>query len=65
MVKGKELSGVQVFADNYWNSQFVNDYAISVIPRFILRDPNGKIVKADAARPSSPSLEGELDALLD
>jgi hypothetical protein len=24
-----------------------------------------KIVKADAARPSSPSLEGELDALLE
>jgi thiol-disulfide isomerase/thioredoxin len=65
MVKGKELGGVQVFADNDWNSQFVKDYAISGIPRFILIDPNGKIVKADAARPSSPSLEGELDALLD
>jgi thiol-disulfide isomerase/thioredoxin len=65
MVKAKELGGVQVFADNDWNSQFVKDYAISGIPRFILIDPNGKIVKADAARPSSPSLEGELDALLD
>jgi len=34
------------------------------IPRFILIDPNGKIVKADAARPSSPDLEKELDVLL-
>ncbi|WP_232758883.1 thioredoxin family protein [Flavobacterium sp. ALD4] len=65
MVKGKELGGVQVFVDNDWNSQFVKDYAISGIPRFILTDPNRKIVKADAARPLSPSLEGEVDALLD
>lgn len=64
MVKSKELGGVQVFADNDWNSKFVKDFNITGIPRFILIDPNGKIVKADAARPSSPSLETELDALL-
>lgn len=64
MVKAKELGGVQVFADNDWNSQFVKDLNITGIPRFILIDPNGKIVKSDAARPSSPNLELELDALL-
>jgi thiol-disulfide isomerase/thioredoxin len=64
MVKSKELGGVQVFADNDWNSKFVKDYNITGIPRFILIDPNGKIVKADAARPSSPSLLEELDVLL-
>ncbi|CAM2829876.1 TlpA family protein disulfide reductase [Flavobacterium frigoris] len=64
MVKGKELGGVQLFSDNDWNSQFVKDFHITGIPRFILIDPNGKIVKADAARPSSPGLEAELDALL-
>jgi thiol-disulfide isomerase/thioredoxin len=64
MVKDKELGGVQVFADNDWNSQFVKDYKINGIPRFILIDPNGNIVKADAERPSSPGLQEELDKLL-
>lgn len=64
MIKEKELGGVQVFADNDWNSQFVKDFNITGIPRFILIDPNGKVVKADAARPSSPKLQEELDVLL-
>lgn len=64
MIKEKELGGVQVFADNDWNSQFVKDFNITGIPRFILIDPNGKIVKADAPRPSSPRIQVELDALL-
>lgn len=64
MVKEKELSGVQLFADNDWNSKFVQEYKITGIPRFILIDPKGNIVKADAARPSSDELIKELDSLL-
>ncbi|TDE06141.1 TlpA family protein disulfide reductase [Flavobacterium hiemivividum] len=64
LIKDKELGGVQVFADNDWNSQFVKDYNITGIPRFIIIDPNGNIVKADAPRPSSPTIEAEFDALL-
>jgi alkyl hydroperoxide reductase subunit AhpC len=64
MVESKELVGVQVLADNDWDSQYVKDLNIWGIPRFILIDPNGNIVKADAARPSSPDLEKELDVLL-
>lgn len=64
MIKEKELGGVQVFADNDWNSRFVQDYKITGIPRFILIDPSGNIVKADAARPSSEDLVKELDKLL-
>lgn len=56
MVKSKELGGIQLMADNDWNSQFVKDYAIEGIPRFILIDPNGNIVSADAPRPSDPKL---------
>jgi thiol-disulfide isomerase/thioredoxin len=63
LIKDKELGGVQVLADNDWNSQFVKDYYISGIPRFILVDPNGKILKADAPRPSSPTIEAEFDSL--
>ena len=64
LIKDKELGGVQVFADKDWNSQFVKDYNITGIPRFILIDPNGNVVKADAQRPSSPTIEAEFDALL-
>jgi len=56
MVKDKDLGGVQLMADNDWKSKFVQDYAIQGIPRFILIDPNGNIVSADAPRPSDPKL---------
>lgn len=55
-VAEKKLGGIQLFADNDWNSQFAKDYAIEGIPRFILIDPNGNIVSADAPRPSDPKL---------
>ena len=64
MVNQKQLGGVQLIADNDWNSKFVTDYGIQGIPRFILIDPNGNVVEADASRPSSPDLLKKLDALL-
>ncbi len=56
MVAEKELGGIQLFADSDWKSQFVQDYKINGIPRFILVDPQGNIVSADAPRPSSEEL---------
>ncbi|MEZ4857739.1 MAG: TlpA disulfide reductase family protein [Flavobacteriaceae bacterium] len=64
MVTEKELSGVQLFADNNWDSKFVREYYINGIPRFILIDPNGTIVTPDAPRPSSPKLRELLKRLL-
>lgn len=64
MIQEKELGGVQVFADNDWNSKFVQDYKITGIPRFILVDPQGNIVKSDAPRPSSTELLSLLDSIL-
>ncbi len=64
MVNQKELGGVQLFADMDWNSQFVKDYGIQGIPRFILIDPAGNVLEADASRPSNPDLRKKLDALL-
>ena len=64
MIKEKELGGVQIFADNDWNSKFVQDYKITGIPRFILIDPQGNIVKAEAPRPSSTELSTLLDSVL-
>lgn len=63
-VKEKELGGIQLFADNNWNSKFIKDYGVNSIPRFILIDPSGKVVSADAARPSSAQLQVQLDSLL-
>jgi thiol-disulfide isomerase/thioredoxin len=56
MVKEKELGGIQVFADSDWKSQFVEDYLIKGIPKFILLDPQGNIVTANAPRPSDKKL---------
>jgi thiol-disulfide isomerase/thioredoxin len=52
MVKEKDLKGYQLFADKDWNSDFVKEYLILGIPRFILIDPEGNIVNSNAPRPS-------------
>lgn len=64
MVADEGLGGVQLIADNNWNSKFVTDYAIDGIPRFILIDPDGNIVHADAPRPSSPEIKVLLNEVL-
>lgn len=57
MVADEQLGGMQLYADNNFESQFILDYGINAIPRFILIDPSGNIVDADAARPSDPKLK--------
>ncbi len=61
MVKEKDLKGIQIFADNDWNSQFVQEYGIKGIPRFILVDKNGNILNADAPRPSDAGIRTLID----
>ena len=71
MVNDKELGGTQLFADKTYkggaiadiNTNFIRDYAIEGIPRFILIDPEGNIVDADAPRPSNPKLRTLFDEL--
>ncbi|PTR01150.1 AhpC/TSA family protein [Mucilaginibacter yixingensis] len=63
-VKTHELSGTQLLAENEWKSDFVKKYNVNSIPRFILLDPDGKIISADADRPSAASLQVLLDKLL-
>ncbi|MFL9843170.1 TlpA family protein disulfide reductase [Flavobacterium rhizosphaerae] len=64
MVESQSLGGTQLFADNDWNSEWTKGFGINSIPRFILIDPQGNIVNADAPRPSDPSLKQKLDKLL-
>lgn len=62
-IVNKKLGGVQLFADNALKSSFVTDYSISVIPRFILIDPQGNIVESNAPKPSEKKLISLLDGL--
>jgi thiol-disulfide isomerase/thioredoxin len=63
-VTDKHLGGVQLFADKNWNSDFIKAFGVNSIPRFLLIDPDGKVLNADAARPSSPRLTELLESLL-
>ena len=64
MVEEKSLGGIQLFADNDWKSAFTQAYGINSIPRFILIDPKGNVVDADAKRPSDPALTTQLNSLV-
>ncbi|TXD47880.1 TlpA family protein disulfide reductase [Polaribacter sp. IC073] len=63
MIIDKELGGMQLMADSDWKSQFIEDYMIKGIPRFILLDPQGNIVNANAPRPSDKKLVTTLNGL--
>ncbi|MGN6420410.1 MAG: TlpA family protein disulfide reductase [Pseudobacter sp.] len=58
------LKGVQLMADNAFNSDFIKDFNIAAIPRFILIDKEGRIISANALRPSNKKLSEELDKYL-
>lgn len=52
----KNLGGIQLLADQQFDSDFIKAYGIIAIPRFILIDPKGNIIKADAPKPSDVAL---------
>lgn len=56
MIEEQKMKGIQLFADDNFNSKFIKEYKISGIPRFIFLDPNGNIIEANAPRPSSKEL---------
>ena len=57
MITEKEMGGIQLFSDKNWKSDFIAAFKVNSIPRFILIDPNGVVVDADAPRPSSPKFD--------
>lgn len=63
-VTDKQLSGTQLFAGKTVLSDFIKTFEVNSIPRFILIDPAGNVVDADAARPSDPRLQKQLSSLL-
>ena len=60
MVEEEQLKGLQTFTQGAWSSNLCKKYNINGIPRFILIDPNGNIVRANAERPS-----GKISEILD
>ena len=64
MVKDKNMQGLQLFAENEWRASIVRDYKISGIPRFLLIDDQGKIISANAPRPSSEKIKFQLAEML-
>ncbi len=64
MVANKQLGGLQLFADKSFDSEFMDAYAVNSIPRFILIDPQGRIVDAEAPQPSFDKTKTLLDELL-
>ena len=65
MVDEEGLMGLQLFADNSFNSAFAKAFQISAIPRFVLIDKEGKIVSANAPRPSDEKGIDEIFKTLD
>jgi len=59
LVKEKELGGIQLFAPDE-NITFFKEYFLSGIPRFILIDKYGKIIDANAYKPSNPKLKEQI-----
>ena len=59
----KEMHGVHVITGG-WSTQFMDDYAINGIPRFMLFDADGKVFDLTTPRPSSDEIRPILDSLL-
>ncbi len=65
MIKEKKLGGIQLLADRTTTgkSEFLKNYRIEEIPRFILIDPKGNIITHNAPRPSMKELKELFDSL--
>lgn len=62
MVTKDQLKGIQLHVGP--TASFLDEYMINGIPRFIILDREGKIVKAQAPRPSNPETAKLFDELL-
>lgn len=63
-VREKDLKGIQLIVNKDNDNDFIRKLNVYSIPRFILIDPDGKIVDANALRPSDKKLKEQLERLL-
>jgi thiol-disulfide isomerase/thioredoxin len=64
MVKQLQLTGMNYRASNAVKQQIYNQFNLQYIPRYILIDKKGKVVDADAKRPSDPATVTDINKLL-
>jgi thiol-disulfide isomerase/thioredoxin len=64
VVAREKMEGIQLIADKAKQSAFIKAYAIRSIPRFILIDPKGNVVDANAKPPGDPALTAQLEIVL-
>lgn len=61
-IKKESLGGTQLMAEGDWKSDVTQGYNIQGIPRFLLIDAEGKIVSANAPRPSSAETKALIES---
>ena len=57
----EQLPGIQIFAGDRARDELMTPYKIKGIPRFILVGKDGKLIFADAPRPSSAEVKAVID----
>ena len=65
MVAEKNIGGIHLYDDEGLNSDFMRAFSVSLIPRFMMIDAQGKIITANAPRPSSKEVRKFIDGYLD
>ena len=65
MVPEKNVGGIQLYDAEGLNSEFMKAFSVSLIPRFMMIDSEGKIITAKAPRPSSEDVRKFIDSHLD
>ena len=64
MVAEKNIGGIHLYDDEGLSSDFMRAFSVSLIPRFMMIDPQGKIITAKAPRPSSKEVRKFIDGYL-
>jgi thiol-disulfide isomerase/thioredoxin len=64
MVPEKNVGGIQLYDSEGLNSSFMKAFSVGLIPRFMMLDDEGKIITANAPRPSSKEVREYIDAQL-
>ena len=64
MVPEKDVGGIQLYDSEGLNSSFMRSFSVSLIPRFMMIDRDGKIITAHAPRPTSKGIKKYIDSHL-
>ncbi len=65
MVPEKNVGGIQLYDAEGLNSDFMKAFSVGLIPRFMMIDSEGKIITAQAPRPSSDDVRKFIDGHLE